>query len=137
MQQAALLLAQFTAGRSFTDYLNDAMLRSAVERQFEIIGEALSQLAKRDPEVAAGISHRRSIIAFRNTLIHGYSDVDDGLVWDVLAAQLPPSGARSTPCSASRGPEPLLAVTTEGIVPDARAGVADLAANHRDLGFDE
>jgi uncharacterized protein with HEPN domain len=89
MQQAARRLIRFTAGKSLTDYLDDDMLRSAVERQFEIIGEALSQLAKRDPEVAARISDRRSIIAFRNTLIHGYSDVDDGLVWDILAAQLP------------------------------------------------
>jgi uncharacterized protein with HEPN domain len=69
--------------------VGDAFLRSAVERQFEIIGEALAQLAKRDPEVAALISDRRSIIAFRNTLIHGYAAIDDRLVWDVLVSQLP------------------------------------------------
>jgi uncharacterized protein with HEPN domain len=46
MQQAASLLAQFTDGRQFADYDRDAMLRAAVGREFEIIGEALGQLAK-------------------------------------------------------------------------------------------
>ncbi|CAL9674825.1 hypothetical protein SUDANB95_07758 [Actinosynnema sp. ALI-1.44] len=49
---AVELLSQFSAGKSFTDYEADAMLRSAVERQFEIIGEALNQLRKVDAELA-------------------------------------------------------------------------------------
>ncbi len=89
MRQAAELLAQFTAGKVLADYLGDVLLRSAVERQFEIIGEALAQLTKRDPDVAAQIRERRSIIAFRNILIHGCAEVDDLLVWDVLQAKLP------------------------------------------------
>jgi uncharacterized protein with HEPN domain len=52
------------------------MLRSAVERQFEIIGEALSQLAKIDPAVAARIPDLRRIVGFRNVLIHGYDRMD-------------------------------------------------------------
>jgi len=47
-------------------------LRSAVERQFSIIGEALSRLDKDSPDVAAAISHHGRIIAFRNILIHGF-----------------------------------------------------------------
>jgi uncharacterized protein with HEPN domain len=89
MQQAASLLAQFTTGKNFTDYDSDAMLRAAVEREFEIIGEALGQLAKLDAELAAGISEQRAIVAFRNILIHGYADVDDRLVWDVVETKLP------------------------------------------------
>ena len=65
------------------------MLRAAVERQFEIIGEAVSQLARLDEELAARITNYRRVIAFRNILIHGYSDVDDGLVWDVVETNLP------------------------------------------------
>ena len=89
MQQAAALLAQFTAGKQFTDYADDAMLRAAVEREFEIIGEALGQLSKLDPELATRISQQRSIVAFRNILIHGYAEVDDRLVWDVVETKLP------------------------------------------------
>ncbi len=89
IRSAADLLAEFLAGKSFVDYQRDAMLRAAVERQFEIIGEAVSQLARLDEELAARITNYRRVIAFRNILIHGYSDVDDGLVWDVVETNLP------------------------------------------------
>lgn len=78
------LLEEFTHGKSFVNYEEDAMLRSAVERQFEIIGEAMAQLSKIDERVAIRISNSRRIIAFRNRLIHGYSDVDIQLVWNVI-----------------------------------------------------
>ena len=65
------------------------MLRAAVERELSIIGEALTQLAKSDPELSGGISEHRRIIAFRNILIHGYADVDDRLVWGVVETKLP------------------------------------------------
>lgn len=83
------LLGEFGAGKSFADYQSDAMLRSAVERQFEIIGEALNQLAKVAPEIAAQIPDLRRIVAFRNILIHGYASVDDALVWQVLTEKRP------------------------------------------------
>ena len=89
MQQAAALLQRFTAGKSFADYAADAMLSAAVEREFEIIGEALGQLARLDSQLAAGISEYRAIVAFRNILIHGYAEVDDRLVWDVIETKLP------------------------------------------------
>lgn len=89
IQQAAGLIAAFTAGKQFADYASEAMLRAAVERKFEIIGEALAQLARLDEKLAARISEHRRIIAFRNILIHGYADVDDRLVWDVVETKLP------------------------------------------------
>lgn len=89
MQQGASLLADFVAGRTFADYEADAMLRAAVERQFEIIGEALSKLARLDADLAARVSEHRRIIAFRNILIHGYADVDHRLVWDIVETKLP------------------------------------------------
>lgn len=89
IDRAAKLIVQFTAGRTFIDYLEDRMLRSAVERQFEIIGEALAQLAKADAAKSAQIRECRRIIAFRNTLIHGYADVDNRLVWDIIESMLP------------------------------------------------
>ena len=89
VQRAVQLLQEFTAGKTFDDYLREAMLRAAVEREFEIIGEALAQLAKRDATVVSKISGYRRIIAFRNILIHGYADVDYQLVWGIVEAKLP------------------------------------------------
>lgn len=88
VQHAAATLAQFVDGRDWDDYQRDAMLRAAVERQFEIIGEALSQLARRDATLTARIEDHRRIVAFRNILIHGYADVDDALVWDIVQTRL-------------------------------------------------
>ena len=89
IQQAACALSEFVSGSAWADYERDAMLRAAVERQFEIIGEALSQLAKRDALLAARIDGYQRIIAFRNILIHGYADVDNRLVWDIVETRLP------------------------------------------------
>ena len=89
IQQAALQVAEFTSGKELEDYRRNSMLRSAVERQFEIIGEALAQLSKLDEKIVARISEHRRIIAFRNILIHGYAEVDDRLVWDIVEAKLP------------------------------------------------
>ncbi len=86
--QAADLLEQFSQGKTFADYEQDALLRSGVERQFGIIGEALSQLSKADPATAKQISEYQQIIAFRNLLIHGYALVDDHVVWDLLQTRL-------------------------------------------------
>lgn len=87
--RAAAILAEFIDGKSIEDYERDIMLRSAVERQFAIIGEAIAQLAGFDAEVAARISEYLDIIGFRNLLIHEYADVDDALVWGMLEADLP------------------------------------------------
>ena len=65
------------------------MLHAAVERPFEIIGEALARLAKRDANGAGRITEYKRIIAFRNILIRCYADVDDRLVWDIVEIKLP------------------------------------------------
>ena len=89
VQQAANRIARFCEGKKFEDYRSDEVLRSAVERQFEIMGEALSQLAKHAPELAERIKDCRKIIAFRNILIHAYATVDDRIVWGVVEGDLP------------------------------------------------
>jgi len=88
-QRAAECIADFTAGRGFDDYLADVMLRSAVERQFEIIGEALVGLRRIAPDLAATIPDLARIIGFRNVLIHGYSTINNRVVWDVIQDDLP------------------------------------------------
>ena len=65
------------------------MLRSAVERQFEIIGEALDQALHLDSSLEARISNTSRIIAFRNRLIHAYASIADDVVWGVLETNLP------------------------------------------------
>jgi len=80
---------RFLQDKQYEDYLKDELLRAGVERQFEIMGEALNQLAKVSPEMAAAIPEYQRIIAFRNILIHGYADVDDALVWGIVEGKLP------------------------------------------------
>ncbi len=82
--QAARLVLEFTTAKTFADYQGDALLRSGVERQLEIIGEALGQMARRDPETAGRIGELPKIVAFRNLLAHGYLAVDDERVWAVV-----------------------------------------------------
>jgi uncharacterized protein with HEPN domain len=83
------LIQQFIGQRNLADYSNDAMLRSAVERQLEIIGEALAQLVRRFPNTGSRVGQHSEIIAFRNRLIHGYSFVADPVVWSVIETDLP------------------------------------------------
>ena len=75
-REAAGVIAAVTAGKSFADFDGDIVLRSAVERHFEIIGEGLAQLARIDAAMAQKVPDLRQIIAFRNVLIHGYATVD-------------------------------------------------------------
>ena len=89
---AAERIGRFTSGRALDEYLSDELLRSAVERQFEIIGEALAALRRTDPDTASTIPEIDRIVAFRNLLIHGYATVDDRLVWGVVEGKL--SGLR-------------------------------------------
>ncbi|MBI3574411.1 MAG: DUF86 domain-containing protein [Gammaproteobacteria bacterium] len=88
-QQACQRVRRFTQDRTLDDYLKDELLRSAVERQFEIIGEALSQLHKVDPVMAGRIHEFRRIVAFRNILIHGYASIHNETVWGVVQNDLP------------------------------------------------
>lgn len=89
VRRAAKLLEQFTAGRKVEDYRDDPMLASAVERQFEIIGEALNRLLKLDPSFELRITDARRIVDFRNILIHAYDVVDEQVVWDIVERKLP------------------------------------------------
>jgi len=89
MRAACELISSFTAGMSYGDYKADACVQSAVERQFQIVGEALHQLFKAHPEVASRIPAHRDIINFRHVLVHGYDKVEDEVVWGVVKANLP------------------------------------------------
>ena len=89
MQRAGFLVQQYTKGKTIEDYRRESLLRAGVERQFEIIGEALARLVKLDASTAQRISEYRRIISFRNVLIHGYDAITDSVVWDIMETKLP------------------------------------------------
>lgn len=82
-------ILEAVAGKTIEDYQASPILRAAVERHFEIIGEAMNRLARHDPQTAEHIGDYPRIIAFRNILIHGYDLVDDAEVWKVICEHLP------------------------------------------------
>jgi len=73
----------------FGRYEGDRQLRRAVEREFEIIGEALSRLSRLSDKTSARISALPRIVGFRNRIIHGYDAIDDAAVWGIVQAHLP------------------------------------------------
>lgn len=86
---ASARIERFVDGCDAANYAADEMRRSAVERQFEIVGEALNRLARLAPQMVAGIDNYQRIISFRNVLVHGYDAVDDDVVWDIIQEYLP------------------------------------------------
>ncbi len=89
VRMAAGHIITFTTDRDLGGYRSDAMLRSAVERQLGIIGEALNQLTRVDPELAERIPDLRPIIGLRNVLAHGYAAIDDSIVWSAVQTRVP------------------------------------------------
>ena len=77
-------VAGFCEGKTRGDYLADGLLRSAVERQFEIIGEALNRASQLDETVESLVPELRRIVGMRNRIIHGYDSVDDELIWSIV-----------------------------------------------------
>jgi uncharacterized protein with HEPN domain len=89
IRDAASFIEQCAAAGSLDDYRRDRLVRQAVERNFEIIGEAMRRLTDADPDTAARIDGHSQVIAFRNLLIHGYDLVDDVRVWQVVTQDVP------------------------------------------------
>ncbi|MFT2815568.1 DUF86 domain-containing protein [Leifsonia sp. A12D58] len=86
---AAIRIAEFIAGKDGTSYSTDELRRSAVERQLEIIGEALKKVRIADPETAQRVPDIARIIGLRNILAHGYAVVDDAVVWSAASQRVP------------------------------------------------
>jgi uncharacterized protein with HEPN domain len=89
VRESALAIQTFTKGMDAAAYAGNSMAQAAVERKFEVIGEALGQLAKLDAAMAALIPDLPQIVAFRNQLIHGYATVKVGTVWNIAQSALP------------------------------------------------
>ena len=89
IRDAAQFVIDLVRGRTLDDYRRDRVLRQTVERNFEIIGEAMNRIAKLDPDTATRIGNYPRIIAFRNVLTHGYDLIEDDRVWSVIEKELP------------------------------------------------
>ncbi|MEQ8554605.1 MAG: DUF86 domain-containing protein [Cyclobacteriaceae bacterium] len=71
----------------FSDFQRDLKTKRAVERNIEIIGEAMSRILKVDPSIQ--ISHTRKIVDTRNRIIHGYDSVSEDILWGIIINSLP------------------------------------------------
>ena len=83
-------ISRFIINATADRFAGDELLQSAVERQFEIIGEALGALRRQYPGVAAQVPDLSKIVGFRNILIHGYDTVRHDVVWRTIEVDLPP-----------------------------------------------
>ncbi|OYU84990.1 MAG: antitoxin [Flavobacterium sp. BFFFF2] len=73
--------------RLFENYEKDLRTKRAVERNIEIIGEAMSRILKKNKDIQ--ISNSRKIVDVRNRIIHGYDSVSDDVIWGIIIKQLP------------------------------------------------
>lgn len=77
----------FPSGKDFQQYHEDLKTKRAVERNIEIIGEAMSRILKVNPEIT--ISNSRKIVDARNKIIHGYDEISDDVIWGIVINNLP------------------------------------------------
>jgi len=75
--------------KDFFKYKQNVMLRRAVERDLEIIGEAVNRIIKSDPEFLEKISNARAIVSLRNQVIHAYDNISDENIWSIVITHLP------------------------------------------------
>ncbi len=87
--EGARAIEAFTTGLTAAEFASNNLVQAAVERKFEIIGEALSRLVRMSSPVLESITDHARIIGFRNVIAHGYDAVDHAIVWDVVSNYLP------------------------------------------------
>jgi uncharacterized protein with HEPN domain len=81
-------IKQFIKNKDYIDYTKEILIKSAVERQFEIIGEALKRISQEYPETFKKITDARRMVDFRNVISHGYDIISDQTVWNIIQDNL-------------------------------------------------
>ncbi len=89
VKAAAVAILTFTKEKTFEEFAREDLVRSAVERKFEVIGEALRRIRDDDPDFFEKIEFGHDIVGMRNRLIHGYDAVDEVIVWETTEVYLP------------------------------------------------
>jgi len=87
--EAARDIEEYTSGLECSDFIKSGMVQAAVERKFQIIGEALNRIKQLDSSILQSISEHQRIIAFRNIIVHGYDVIDSEIIWDAVKNHLP------------------------------------------------
>ena len=87
--KACELILQFIQDMTEEDFYADAKTKAAVEREIEIIGEALNRITKLNYDMLTRIDNWREIIGFRNVIAHGYDVVEDEIVWESIKNDIP------------------------------------------------
>jgi uncharacterized protein with HEPN domain len=87
--EACRAIQSFTNGITYEKYAESLLHRSGVERQFEILGEALGRAELLNPSLSQSIPDIRRIVGLRNRIIHGYDSVDDEIIWDAVQTHVP------------------------------------------------
>jgi len=75
--------------KNFFQYRNNIMLKRAIERNFEIIGEAINRIITRDNNFEDRITNAKAIIGLRNQVIHAYDNISDENIWSIIINHLP------------------------------------------------
>jgi uncharacterized protein with HEPN domain len=75
--------------KDFLKYRQNTMLKRAVERNLEIIGEAINRILKYEPNFEQEITNSKPIIGLRNQIIHAYDNISDEAIWSILINHLP------------------------------------------------
>jgi len=89
IEEACRAILELAQKSSLAEFRTTRWLRSSIEREFIIIGEALRNAIAVDQALATKITDSRSIIGFRNIVVHGYSTVDRDFVWGFIQTDLP------------------------------------------------
>lgn len=87
--RACEAIGHFIEGRRLADCDGDLLLRSAVERQLMIVGEAMSQATRMDEGLADQIDDARKIVNLRNVIVHGYTVIENATIWGIVQADVP------------------------------------------------
>lgn len=75
--------------KDFFKYQQNIILKRAIERNLEIIGEAINRIIKRDETFTEKISEAKAIVGLRNQVIHAYDNISDENIWSILINHLP------------------------------------------------
>ncbi len=87
MVQAIRRIQEFTANLSFDDYQESILIQSAVERHLEILGEAAGRISEEFRQAHPPIDWR-TIVGLRNILIHRYDQIQQDILWNIIATEL-------------------------------------------------